>query len=529
MTKITMTVAIDFQQTSEKPPDRTRCWHIIRCIGEAELPSTTGILEVEVLESRNVADSDWFAGTSDPYVHLQMLPVTKQINETTKRLEQAKTKIYKNAGSTVEINETFMFPMFSSSLPDYNSGKSKVRARAGNLKLKMEMKDKDMVFDDPIGIFALDLRQYLKAGIKNIPMKTGHTHLYKNLKSTDDANAHKTTIWYKAKFRPAAEIIRNVTTEEETQNDVAKAGPEALKRCLSQRTGKCQILVMDAKNLVNVEGILGGKQDPYVQIRIIANDSTDLRRNNANKDHWDETTCKDGAGKAPFWHEWLELPWNDDLKNVDVSDLSALVVVWDKNMITSTLIGAAKIPLLDLLGSHGGNFFDIYAGEKVDDAIAGGKKGGQIRLAALFVPAPKPLEKVKPYPIPSGSFSFYAGSVSYSDIQSSKKNKDTSEDFKLVITDLSKDVDSSIETSTVNARIKGKSMFAFNRKLNGDIKYVVSEKDNVSSKFKIDLVAESSSKSKQIVASTTIPSDVLYSAYKISTICGNPSQKNGCP
>ena len=81
----------------------------------------------------------------------------------------------------------------------------------------------------------------------------------------------------------------------------------------------------------------------------------------------------------------------------------------------------------------------------------------------------------------------------------------------------------------MNARIKGKSTFAFNRKLNGDIKYVVSEKDNVSSKFKIDLVAESSSKSKQIVASTTIPSDVLYSAYKISTICGNPVAKKWLP
>ena len=77
---------------------------------------------------------------------------------------------------------------------------------------------------------------------------------------------------------------------------------------------------MDAKNLVNVEGILGGKQDPYVQIRIIANDSTDLRRNNANK-IIGMKPCKDGAGKAPFWHEWLELAWNDDLKNVDVSDL----------------------------------------------------------------------------------------------------------------------------------------------------------------------------------------------------------------
>ena len=54
VTKDNMTVAIDFQQTSEKPTEQD--------VGtssdalEAELPSTTGILEVKVLESRNVAD-----------------------------------------------------------------------------------------------------------------------------------------------------------------------------------------------------------------------------------------------------------------------------------------------------------------------------------------------------------------------------------------------------------------------------------------------------------------------------------------
>ena len=39
---------------------------------------------------------------------------------------------------------------------------------------------------------------------------------------------------------------------------------------------------MDAKKLVNVEGVMGGKQDPYVEIRIIDEEDTNYKKDKTN-------------------------------------------------------------------------------------------------------------------------------------------------------------------------------------------------------------------------------------------------------
>ena len=57
--KITMKVAIDFQQTSEQPLKEEELGTSSEGF-DGEPPSTTGILKVELIESRNVSDADWF-------------------------------------------------------------------------------------------------------------------------------------------------------------------------------------------------------------------------------------------------------------------------------------------------------------------------------------------------------------------------------------------------------------------------------------------------------------------------------------
>ena len=95
-----------------------------------------------------------------------------------------------------------------------------------------------------------------------------------------------------------------------------------------------------------------------------------------------------------------------------------------------------------------------------------------------------------------------------------------------MITDLSKakEQDPSIETTGVTTDIK--TMFDFKRKFARDMQYSIPGKDKTSPKFRIDLVTEDKNK---VVASSTLPADVLYSAFCVSKECGNKIVKKWIP
>ena len=108
-------------------------------------------------------------------------------------------------------------------------------------------------------------------------------------------------MWYKINFIPATKLIENAVKENsKAGKDDAdkKVNPtNRLIQCLKERTGKCQILVMDAKKLVNVEGVMGGKQDPYVEIRIIDEEDTNYKKTKQIKINGIKPVLKTGLVK----------------------------------------------------------------------------------------------------------------------------------------------------------------------------------------------------------------------------------------
>ena len=495
----TLWIKIKFSKTDALPPTATindQCAEVIE-----DRESTAGTLEVTIIEARNLIDTDIFSGSADPYVELQLLPVSR--SETCSRLEKAHTRVYKDANTKVQMNETFTFPMYLSAKKDYNIGK---RDRAGNLKLKLELKDKDFLCDDSLGVLSVDISSYLRVGSLPEGGSVQPPVVKKLCKSIKGKIETKTQLKYSVKF--------------------TKADPEKSKKLISEREGKFQILAMDGKNLKNVEGIFGGKNDPRFEICFMTDDALHAilageDRNAIKKLNWSKSAVHDGAGKTPFWHEWLEVEWPKRLSE-SATACSAIIAVWDANIGSSTFIGATRMSISDLLDNAGGNFIPIYAGDAKKPDIKSAiemtarenkVEAGRVRFAAQFVPGEVQPELVEPVCIKKGTFQFHVGEVRFAEISSTMSNG--YQKFKMVIRQQEKGKQIGTELQEIGPN----RTLLFNEKLSCDVGIPTT-------KISVSIVSEKSGKS---IAELSLPAEVFYTAYRASCLYGNTVAQRWLP
>ena len=452
------------------------------------------------MSARNLKDTDIIGGTADPYVELQLLPAPKE--KHCALLERARTRFYKDAGKTVEINESFKFPMFLSSLKDYNVGK---RDRAGNLKLKLELKDKDWVKDDSLGLLSVNLNPYLINGAKGLTAAPPVTaHLKKTLAGKETSTVLKYSI------------------------DFVKADVDVAAKQILERTGTFQILAMDAKDLPEAETFgFWGKIDPRFEICFMSDSeltsalAADQHKRPFRKQKWSRSSAKDGAGATPFWHEWLEVTWDEKLINA-AEEKSAIITVWDDNCspAASTLIGANKLSINELIATSGSSFIDLYSGGKgkgISEALHSLKnenkvRVGRVRIAAQFKPDAIKPPLIQAAGVEKGGFRFYVGSVTSTVFDS--KNTKKKQTYKVVVQQDEKN-SSGFETQCVSL---AEGRLEYNEKLSEPLPYKGTADDFALAKIKVSLVSEQSGKT---VAALSLPSETFYTAYKASCLCKN--------
>ena len=142
----------------------------------------------------------------------------------------------------------------------------------------------------------------------------------------------------------------------------------------SYEKGSLHIERVRAKNLLNVEVLGGGKQDPYVILKLL--DKDDL-----------QTSVKDGGGSMVVWNS-LDMQFTEIPRAV-MQDEMLTVEVWDDNgmMMKDKLIGAGKVSF----AAAGGQL-----GERVElEVDLETKKGGVAGRVVLDVRAVEGVADVK--------------------------------------------------------------------------------------------------------------------------------------
>ncbi|KXN70884.1 hypothetical protein CONCODRAFT_85016 [Conidiobolus coronatus NRRL 28638] len=97
-----------------------------------------GRIAVDVISARNLKHEDGLLGKNDPYLELKIGHLLSA--------QKHKTKTHKNAGSTVDFNETF----------EFNA--------EPNDDLKVRLYDDDLIKDDEIGSAKIPLQGVFQTG-----------------------------------------------------------------------------------------------------------------------------------------------------------------------------------------------------------------------------------------------------------------------------------------------------------------------------------------------------------------------------
>jgi hypothetical protein len=131
--------------------------------------------------------------------------------------------------------------------------------------------------------------------------------------------------------------------------------------------------VFQARNLPNMEGVFGGKNDPYARLRWQRGNGT---HGNVTEHIWHTTRTVEGGGSAPEWDDAFRISHVE----ADAAVFAALpgapsllvVEVFDKDVGADDLIGTASIQVSGALRRRTatGEWFTLNGPKtKVDTAI----------------------------------------------------------------------------------------------------------------------------------------------------------------